>query len=79
MKDIEAIQRFIKAFDSNLPDLTNDAFWEKLHTGTEWMVKKFPDSPFTEVAEEYERALFLIACIRDEIIKEGGRHIDKIR
>jgi len=79
LKDIEAMQRYIQAFDTNLPQLNDYDFWEKLFNGTEWMKSKFPDSPFADLAEEYERMLFKIACMRHEIIQEGGKNIDESR
>lgn len=79
MTDIQATQRYIQAFDAALPELSDDAFWCKLRTGTQWMISKFPDSPFAEVCEEYEQSLFKLALIKAEIMKEGGKHIDRCR
>lgn len=79
LKDNEAMEKYIQAFNTNIPELNDYAYWEKLRNSTEWMKKTYPDSPFTEVADRYENALLLIACIRHEVIQERGEHIDKCR
>lgn len=72
----QAMERFIKAFDTALPELSDYKYWEKLCNGVEWIKKTYPDSDIGEVAEQYHKALFLIACIKHEIINERGKHFD---
>lgn len=79
MTDKEAMMRYIKAFNVSVPDFSNEAFWDKITQGTQWMMDKFPESPFADVAERYKNAVFMIACIRHEILEKRGDNIDRCR
>lgn len=76
MTDIEATTRYIKAFGNMLPDFSTD-YYERLHTGTEWMRSKFPQSPYTELIEEYQKAILMIVSIEHEILVKGGKDFEQ--
>lgn len=78
MTDKQAMERYTKAFGGLFPAFSTD-YWDKLHQGTQWMIKTFPQSEYTELCERYLRACLEIVSI-EEIVKrnvdmsaEGGR------
>jgi len=67
--DQEAMKNYLKAFGNNMPGFDTD-YWEKIHRGTQWMLKTYPESDYTELCERYLRACLEIVSI-EEMIKKG--------
>lgn len=75
MTDLEAMTRFINAF-RNVPLDFDNPYWDKLHAGTEWMEKTFPNSVYSEVARQYYESMLLIRLIDHEILVKKGINYD---